>query len=41
MSFVERGADRSISESGDLYAQKDSFPSLEALRTYSGGEVHG
>ena len=39
--FLERGADRSLSESGAIFSKEDSVPSLEALRTYRGGEVHG
>jgi len=37
----ECGADSSIPQGGEIFAEEDSIPSLETLRTYSGGQLHG
>jgi len=39
--FLERGTHRSISQGRELLAKEDAVPSLETLRTCSGGQLHG
>jgi len=41
MMFSERGADSSIPQGWGLFPEGDPVPSVETLRTYSGGQLHG